>query len=69
MQVNKRIELVRLVIYGLVCAAALYAYRSFRRESQRVAMRVKRAQAERKTGASGTLVQDPKTGEYHVDRG
>ncbi|MHC5306611.1 hypothetical protein [Bartonella sp. LJL80] len=60
--------MARLIIYGLICAAALYAYRAFKRESQRVAQRVRRAEAERQNGAKGTLVQDPKTGEYYVER-
>ncbi len=61
-------NIVRLVVYGLICFAALYAYRAFRRESQRVQLRVKRSEEERRTGASGTLVKDPKTGEYYVER-
>ena len=60
--------MAKFVIYGLLCAAALYVYRAFKRESQRVSLRVKRAAAERRTGARGTLVKDPKTGEYYVER-
>ena len=59
---------MRLIVYGLICVAALYTYRAFKRESQRVRLRVKRAQDERRTGANGTLVKDPETGEYYVER-
>lgn len=61
-------KMLRLIVYGLICAAALYAYRAFKRESQRVALRVKHAEEERRTGANGTLVKDPETGEYYVER-
>ena len=60
--------MLRLIVYGLICAAALYAYRALKRESQRVALRVKHAEEERRTGANGTLVKDPETGEYYVER-
>ena len=60
--------MLRLIVYGLICAAALYAYRAFKRETQRVALRVKHAEEERRNGANGTLVKDPETGEYYVER-
>ncbi|EJF90503.1 hypothetical protein [Bartonella tamiae] len=60
--------MIRLIVYGLICAAALYLYRALKGESQRVAQRVKRAEAEQRNGVRGTLVQDPKTGVYRVVR-
>lgn len=58
----------RILVYGLICTTALCVYRLYQRESQRVAARIRQMQAERRTGAKGTLVQDPVTGEYIVKR-
>ena len=40
----------------------------FVRDAQRLAEKSRRAETERRTGAIGTLVKDPKTGEYRVKR-
>ena len=42
-------------------------YRRFLKEAERVTKSVRRAEKEAETGASGTLVEDPKTGEYRVE--
>ena len=47
-------------------ALALYGYKSFVKEAGRVNKAVRRAEKEAETGASGTLVKDPVTGEYRV---
>ncbi|PRD45681.1 hypothetical protein C5748_00495 [Phyllobacterium phragmitis] len=56
-------QLIFLILIGLV---AWYGYRSFKREAARVSQRIRQAEKEAQTRAQGTLVQDPKTGEYHV---
>lgn len=58
-------QLILLAIVGLV---AFYGYRAFVREAQRVTAKVRRAEKERVAGSDGTLVKDPKTGEYRLAR-
>jgi hypothetical protein len=56
----------QLIFFVLVGTAAYYGYRSFKREAQRVSKRVREAEKEVQNRAQGTLVQDPKTGEYRL---
>ncbi len=56
----------QLIFFAVVGVVAYVGYRAFVREAQRVTARVKRAEHERRTGTSGTLVRDPKTGEYRL---
>ena len=56
-------QLVFLAVIGL---AAYFGYRSFVREAQRVTAKVRRHEKQSSTGAIGTLVKDPKTGEYRL---
>lgn len=62
----------QLVVIAAFGALAWYGYKSFVKEAERVNKAVRRAEKESETGANGTLVQDPATGEYRVvskDRG
>jgi membrane protein implicated in regulation of membrane protease activity len=56
-------QLILLAIVGIV---AYVGYRAFIREAERVSARLRRAEQEAKTKATGTLVKDPVTGEYRV---
>lgn len=56
----------QLIFFVVVGVAAYVGYRAFLREAERVTARVRRAERERKTGTTGTLVKDPKTGEYRL---
>ncbi len=58
----------QMIFLLLILAAAWYGYRSFKREATRVTQRVRQAEKEAQNHANGTLVQEPKTGEYHVKR-
>jgi hypothetical protein len=58
----------QLIFFGLVGALAVFGYRSFKREANRVHQKVRRAEAEQQNRANGTLVLDPKSGEYVVKR-
>jgi hypothetical protein len=58
----------QLLFLGAIGALAFAGYRAFKREAERVHERVRRAERESQTHANGTLVQDPKTGEYIVKR-
>ncbi|MCR9138821.1 MAG: hypothetical protein NXI27_22660 [Alphaproteobacteria bacterium] len=56
---------------GLLLAVGIVAwmgYKRFLKEAERVSKSVRRAEKEAETGASGTLTQDPKTGEYRVKK-
>ncbi len=56
----------QLIFFALVGLAAYFGYRAFLREAQRVTAKVRRAEHEARTGTQGTLVKDPKTGEYRL---
>ncbi|MDR6664172.1 hypothetical protein [Rhizobium sp. 1399] len=58
-------QLIALLI--LVCAG-WWLYRRFVSDAQRLAEKSRRAEKERQTGAIGTLVKDPATGEYRLKR-
>jgi type II secretory pathway component PulJ len=56
----------QLIFFALVGAVAFAGYKSFVREANRVTAKVRRNEKQAANGASGTLVQDPKTGEYRL---
>ena len=56
----------QLIFFALLGIVAYVGYSSFIREAERVTAKARRAEAERQAGAQGTLVKDPRTGEYHL---
>jgi membrane protein implicated in regulation of membrane protease activity len=56
----------QLIFFIVIGVAAYAGYRAFIREAERVTARVRRTERERQTGTMGTLVKDPKTGEYRL---
>lgn len=56
----------QLIFFALVGAVAYVGYKSFLREADRVTAKVRRAEKQARTGANGTLVKDPETGEYRL---
>lgn len=56
----------QLIFFAALGIVAYVGYRSFIREAQRLTAKARRAEAEQRTGSQGTLVKDPKTGEYHL---
>jgi membrane protein implicated in regulation of membrane protease activity len=56
----------QLIFFAAVGVAAFLGYRSFVKEAERVTARVQRQRQEQQAGSQGTLVKDPKTGEYYV---
>ena len=54
----------QLIFFILVGLAAWYGYRQFLKEAERVTAKVRREEHQKATGTMGTLVKDPKTGEY-----
>ncbi|WP_412057661.1 hypothetical protein [Bartonella sp. DGB2] len=60
--------MLRLIIYGLICAITFYAYRIYKAGAERLTRRAKQVKAEQRTSAKGTLVWDEATGEYRLAR-
>lgn len=58
----------QLIFFAVLGVAGYFGYRSFVREAERVTARARRAEAEQRTGSHGTLVKDPATGEYYLDK-
>jgi len=56
----------QIILFALVGIVAYVGYRSFVREAERVTAKVRRAEKQSANGAIGTLVKDPKTGEYRL---
>ena len=56
----------QLIFFGLIGVAAYIGYRSFIKEAERVTAKIRRAEKQAASGATGTLVQDPETGEYRL---
>jgi hypothetical protein len=56
-------QLLLLVAVGVI---GWIGYRAFLREAERVHKRVRQAEEEARNQASGTLVEDPETGEYRL---
>jgi hypothetical protein len=54
----------QLILLAAAGVAAFVGYRAFVREADRVTAKAKRMRREAETGSRGTLVLDPKTGEY-----
>ncbi len=51
-----------------VVGLAWFGYRKFVADAERLSKARKRSEEERRTGANGTLVKDPETGEYRLRR-
>ncbi|EHK53776.1 membrane protein [Allomesorhizobium alhagi] len=56
----------QLIFFALIGLVAYFGYRSFVREAERVTAKVRRQENETASGANGTLVRDPETGEYRL---
>ena len=56
----------QIIFFAVIGVAAYYGYKTFLREAERVTARVRREERQMKNGANGTLVKDPKTGEYYL---
>lgn len=58
----------QLIFLVLIGALAYYGYRSFTREAKRVTARAERKRREAASGSEGTLVKNPETGEYYLEK-
>jgi hypothetical protein len=55
-----------MIFFAIIAIIAYVGYRAFVREADRVTAKVRRTRQEQANRADGTLVKDPKTGEYHL---
>ena len=56
----------QIIFFAVVGVAAYIGYRSCGREAERVTANVRRTEKQAANGTVGTLVKDPKTGEYRL---
>jgi hypothetical protein len=56
----------QLIFLAVIGVAAYLGYRHFVREAERVTAKIRRHEEQAKNHANGTLVLDPKTGEYRL---
>jgi membrane protein implicated in regulation of membrane protease activity len=56
----------QIIFFALVGAVAYFGYRSSVREAERVTAKIRRTEKQASNGTMGTLVRDPKTGEYRL---
>ncbi|HEX5935728.1 MAG TPA: hypothetical protein VFY63_16335 [Pseudorhizobium sp.] len=60
--------MVQLVFFILIVGGGWLLYRRFVSDAEKLTARSREREKERQTGALGTLVKDPDTGEYRVKR-
>jgi len=60
--------MAQIIFLLLVVGLAWYGYRKFVSDAERLTRQQRRSEEERRTGADGTLVKDPETGEYRLRR-
>lgn len=56
----------QLIFFVVIAVVAYVGYRAFLREAERVTRRMERVRRETANRSMGTLVRDPRTGEYHL---
>lgn len=60
--------MAQLITLALLVFGAIILYKRFVNDAQKLSEKSKRQEKERETGATGTLIKDPTTGEYRVKR-
>ncbi len=60
--------MAQLITILLLVVGSIILYRRFVRDAEKLSEKSKQRQKERETGAVGTLIKDPETGEYRVKR-
>lgn len=60
--------MAQLITILILVFSAWWLYRRFVSDARKLAEKSRRAEKERQTGAIGTLVKDPVTGEYRLKR-
>lgn len=60
--------MAQLLFLALLIGGGWYLYRKFVADAEKLARLRRQQERERQTGAHGTLVKDPRTGEYRLRR-
>ena len=60
--------MAQLIFFILIVGGGWLFYQRFIRDAEKLTARSRERQREQETGALGTLVKDPETGEYRVKR-
>ena len=60
--------MAQLITIILLVVGSVILYRRFVRDAEKLSAKSKQREKERETGAIGTLIKDPDTGEYRVKR-
>jgi membrane protein implicated in regulation of membrane protease activity len=60
--------MAQLITIILLVAGSVILYRRFVHDAEKLSAKSKQREKERETGAIGTLIKDPETGEYRVKR-
>lgn len=60
--------MAQLIFLAVLIGGSLLLYRRFIKDAEKLAKKSRQEEKERQTGALGTLVKDPETGEYRVKR-
>ncbi|UXT21427.1 hypothetical protein FY140_11610 [Agrobacterium tumefaciens] len=60
--------MAQLIAILLLVVGSVILYRRFVRDAEKLSAKSKQREKERETGAIGTLIKDPETGEYRVKR-
>ncbi|XUY27300.1 NfeD family protein [Agrobacterium sp. rho-8.1] len=60
--------MAQLITLALLMFGAIILYRRFVGDAKKLSEKTKRQEKERETGATGTLIKDPTTGEYRVKK-
>ncbi len=58
----------QLIFLAAIGAVAWFGYKRLIAEAERVSARIRAAENEARTGAQGTLIEDPETGEYRLKK-
>jgi membrane protein implicated in regulation of membrane protease activity len=60
--------MAQLFTSSVLVVGSVILYRRFVRDAEKLSAKSKQREKERETGAIGTLIKDPETGEYRVKR-
>lgn len=60
--------MAQLITIVLLVVGSVILYRRFVRDAEKLSAKSKQREKERETGAIGTLIKDPETGECRVKR-
>jgi membrane protein implicated in regulation of membrane protease activity len=60
--------MAQLIMLVLIAGVAWLGYRKFVADAERLSRARRQNEKEQQTGAIGTLIKDPETGEYRVRR-